>query len=503
MKKSILYLFAFFLIFPAFSNTITFTGYVKTNQNIPLSNYKVFFRFTSPAYLPGNFYMNGPVIETDNNGKYTYTLVNVPSGIQYFAKIYVYDINFHRIEKAFAFSGNGCNYNVTTIYTTPYHPSNTFVDFESQNFCQDCPAAVYLNNTSSPNLLHSDFVHWKWTADNDMFSQLASSQFFISSPQMSTVELSAILTDPYTNYTFLNVSKTINLVNDSDFFFHLGGQIFSGSFPVNTSGVVLYRKINMNYEAADTMIVSNYGYYYFTNIPSCSYIIKVFPEPDQAKSDYYLPTYFPDASSWMSAANIHRTNATSTMTINLLLSVPLSGNGIISGNIFNPDMSPAFRCELLLYNSNLEPIQYQLSDDQGTYEFSGLPTGNYFLTYEIPGFLPVMNNITLTQAQPEANIDFIIGQTTQIQYSEKHLQSSVFPNPFNESLNILFSEVTQFGTKSITIRDINGSIVSTKNYVFSGHSLTMSLPFLVSGNYILEIYHEHQKTSEKFIIQKL
>jgi hypothetical protein len=501
MKKLFVFLTLFVSVSLTFALNVSFTGYVKSMQSVPLQNYHVFFRFTVPAYLPAEFSMNGPVIQTDNNGRYTFTLNNIPSGVNYYAKIYVYDNQLNRVEKTFSFYVDGCDYNVSTIYATPITSLNTSVNFSHQAICPDCPAAQTLSNTSTPNLQDSPLTQWEWKANGHIFSEQNSTTHFISNPQQTTVSLSATLIDPYTDFAFVNIVKSRTLTQDTAFFFHAGGQVFSGAMPVTTSGVVLYRKILDNYEAVDTMIVSTYGYYYFADLPSCSYIVKAFPDPDQIKSEYYLPTYFPDVASWALASVITKNNATSTMSVQMLASSTATGNKSIAGSVVYPDYTPVVRCELLLFDNNTEPIHYCMSDDQGEFLFENLPNGTYYIVYDIPGHVPQLQQIVLSDTNPHAQTQIVVGTVSSVYYIVEENSAQVFPNPFYDELSVRFSPSTFGDDKTLSIRTMNGALVYCTS-VPGSENFTMNLSSLASGMYLLEVFNHNSLSKEALRIIK-
>lgn len=479
-----------------FAANVSFSGYVKSQQSVPLQNYWVFFRFSAPAYLPGDFTMNGPAVQTDNTGKYTFTLNNIPSNVLYSAKIYAYDSNFHRIEKSFSFFADGCNYYIHTIYANPITSTNTKVNFNHQAVCMDCPAYKQLENTSTPNLKNTGLTTWEWESNNEIISNDTHTKFFISSPSYTQITLTAKVTDPYTGFTFFENSETKEIVTDTSFFFHVGGQIFSGSMPVSTSGVILYRKILDDYQAIDTMIVSQYGYYYFTELPNCEYLLKAFPDPDQMRNEYYLPTYYPDVPYWSQAQIVQVQNHSSTMSIYLLPSQQMSGQYSIDGHVYLPDMSPV-RCEIILLDSEMNVAQYALTSGDGAFHFAGLPQGTYYLVYEIPGIYSEHIPVTLSENNPVAYEEIIVGSATGSEYYESwQNEFSAFPNPFESELLMTINTGAGIGSYFFVIRDILGSVVYAGSFDTGEIDILLSLPHLNPGPYFLEIFNTENRTKQ-------
>jgi len=486
--KKIIFLFLCCLLFLQLgANTVSFSGYVKSNQSVPQENYWVFFRFSAPAYLPEDFSMNGPAIQTDCSGKYTFTLSNIPSDIVYHAKIYVYDSSFNLEERSFSFYTDGCNYNVYTLYVNPLTSTNVQVNFNHQNICMDCPAYRQMHNISSTNLKNSAMTSWEWSSNNVLISTDTHTKFFIASPENMQVTLTAKVTDPYTNFTFFNESKTLAIVPDSGFFFNMGGQIFSGVMPVASSGVVLYRKILDDYEPIDTMIVSQYGYYYFTDIPDCAYLIKAFPDIELLRSDFYLPTYFPNVPFWNQAQLIKNQNHSSTMTINLIPSSTHSGPYNITGNVYLPDMTPV-KCEMMLLNSEMSVAQYILAGNDGEFEFLNLPEGSYYLVYEIPGLYSEHIPVSLSANNPNSHHTIFIGSSTGTEFDLTPAQFLVYPNPFVNEISISLINNTLPDNHLVFIRNTQGTVLYACEIQSGLQSFVLQLSELPQGQYFIEIF---------------
>jgi hypothetical protein len=489
------------IVFPGFGGNISFSGHVRDIQNNPLENYTVFFRFFNQPNLPSNFSMNGPAITSNQNGSYTFTLQNLQHGVQYYAKIYAYDSNLNTIEKTFSFYADGCHYSVYPLFINPITHNNTIVNFSFSDLCVDCPAEKKLTNNSTNNLKTSALVSWEWESNQHVFETSQSCVHFISSPSHTTVTLRARAVDPYTEHEFFESSKTKELVNDHNFFFHLGGQIFSGTYPVATSGVVLYKKANNIYTPIDTMVVATMGYYYFAYMPKCAYIVKVFPDPNQMKNDYYLPTYYTGSASWTDATILNHSNNGTTLTVQLLNASTTTGTYYIQGKTSHPDLSPATRCEVLLYNEDFHPIQYCLTDDQGDFQFAQLPMGVYYLTYDVPGIQSPVMQVILHEGNPFDYVDFIIGNQTNTSFFVKENQTHIFPNPFQEYFHIVSMNEND-ESPHIIVRDMKGGVVYETLSTSLSRKTIIRLPNIHQGNYLIELYYPRSQTRETHLILK-
>ena len=74
---------------------------------------------------------------------------------------------------------------------------------------------------------------------------------------------------------------------------------------------------------------------------------------------------------------------------------------------------------------------------------------------------------------------------------------SVYPNPFADRIHIEFSKKTR-EVIHVHLFDVNGKQVLSKEYEASDQ-ITLPLPYISEGNYVLHIRSGHKKTSKKII----
>jgi len=79
------------------------------------------------------------------------------------------------------------------------------------------------------------------------------------------------------------------------------------------------------------------------------------------------------------------------------------------------------------------------------------------------------------------------------------LRGTVYPNPFNLSVNVLFEELIN-DELSVKIYNLSGGILHDKIYP-KAQSLSIPLDFLLSGNYLLKITTENKRLLSKIIKQ--
>lgn len=453
MRKLVVLLF--FIIFPfyfTYTASVTFIGSIRSaTNNAPINNYTVFFRFTQPPILPPNFNINSFVVQTNSEGKYIFTLSNLYPNIQYSAEIYVYDKSFQIQKKSFSFYATNCSYSVQTIFLIPITPYNTKVGFEFEQLCSSCPAHLKLINKSTNNLVNSSLVQWQWKVDGQIFSTEKHANFFVFSSQLQNITLLATAIDTFSGYTFFSNVFTAQIPNYAIELFHIGGQIFQALEPVSQANAIIYANTCNGYVPLDTMSTVQYGYYYFTALPNCSYIVQAIPNNiEKNKNITFIPTYYQDKPFWTQAHQINLQNASTTQTINLIQIQTISGQFSAEGLITYSDLSPV-QCLLFLHNEQMNIIQYNFSNKNGQFKFKNLSSGLYFISYEIPGLTTTYHPITINNTNLN-NLHITIGNPSSYILENKQMQFKIYPNPCQ---NILY----------LTI--INEKDVSSNHFLYS------------------------------------
>lgn len=504
-------LFLFFLFIVHYCNilfaaSVSFGGNIRNaTNNAPVSNYTVFFRFSQPALLPPNFSINGYAIQTNPDGKYVFSLDNLLPNVQYHAEIYVYDKSFQIAKKSFSFYANNCAYIVQTIYIIPITSFNTKVRFLHEQPCQSCPAYLQFKNVSTSNLLNYPHTHWEWKVNNEPFSSALHPDFFVRKAEQQFITLKATAYDSISGLPFYSESFSMPIPDNARQTFHVGGQIFQGNIPVSTAQAILYANTCHDYIPIDTMTTVQYGYYYFTALTNCSYIIQAIPEHlTKNKNILYIPTYYPDKPFWSQAQPVNLQNASSTETIHLVQVQSTSGQFAIQGNITFSDHTPA-HCLLYLHNEAMNIIQYDFSDHQGFFKFNNIPPGLYYITYELPGFTSALYPVQISTSSV-SNIHITIEHTTSIPtLTSNTLQFILYPVPATDIIHILFPETESTSPSEYLyyIRNIYGQL--TNEGILRASSQTpaaIDVSALSNGYYIIELLNKdnHSYHTSKFII---
>ena len=91
----------------------------------------------------------------------------------------------------------------------------------------------------------------------------------------------------------------------------------------------------------------------------------------------------------------------------------------------------------------------------------------------------------------------LISMTTIKLSIDNLLKANVYPNPFEQSVNVLFDEFID-NELNVTIHSLNGSLIVSKIYS-PAQSINIPLEFLQAGTYILKISYKQKKLMSKIV----
>ncbi|MCX6259188.1 MAG: PKD domain-containing protein, partial [Bacteroidia bacterium] len=209
-----------------------------------------------------------------------------------------------------------------------------------------------------------------------------------------------------------SLCKTVNTAK----YYNLGGHLFVGEFPINnpvstgdTGLAYLYRKDGSRLIPYDTTLFTHLGYYTFPKILNGLYVVQTTLTPGSAHYSSYFPTYYPQAMKWQEAPFLNLSDSSSYAVNTHLLPIyeAPSGTGIIKGKVvaagLSGNSSEISYAEVILYNAQLNPLHYTLSEKSGKFELNNLQYGAYYLYVESPGRYSRLTAVWLDSTNPVAD----------------------------------------------------------------------------------------------------
>jgi hypothetical protein len=300
-------------------------------------------------------------------------------------------------------------------------------------------------------------------------------------------------------------------------YFNLGGHLFAGQHPINnpvssgdTGVAYLYRKTSGTLIPVDTIPFTYLGYYAFPELLSGEFLVKGALTPDSKNFQKFFPAWYPNALTWVESAQISLADSHHFAT-NISMSpigLMMSGDAYIRGSVVTgePAVSnePVPDVTVLLYDSQMVPLQFTTTGDDGSYGFSGLPFGAFYLYADNPGRFSRYTAVWLDQAKPMAD-PVVLGlfnhDVTGVHPADDGSgRVRVSPNPAGEVLNLHFPSPMK-GRLQISVYDIRGyRVFSEEMDLLDEQSVVLPLNNLKAGLYLLGLrMPDHQQLFLKMI----
>lgn len=313
-----------------------------------------------------------------------------------------------------------------------------------------------------------------------------------------------------------SVCKTIQAPQ----YYSVGGHLFAGTTPINnpvstgdTGIVYLYRKNGMVIIPFDTSSFTYLGYYAFPNLLPGEYLLKTELTDGSAHYREFLPSYYPASLNWTQANSLTVTDSSAFHShINMIKTAEIpvglcSVHGIaVKGEpgLISP---PEPFVEILLLDSQLQPLNFTVTDALGAFSFNNLPYGAYYLYAEVPGKYSRYTAVWLDESA--SSIDSVLigvfghnvtgigeqGQCHQVSFR-------IFPNPAVTGFNIVL--VSGVNAKlNVQIVDIFGNVRSDKkiNCLQGETQCYMDLGGFNSGIYFIRVRDEQGWQETKRLIR--
>ena len=228
-------------------------------------------------------------------------------------------------------------------------------------------------------------------------------------------------------------------------------------------------------------------------------------------SPYYeslLPTYYNGALLWYNAQPVYPGDG---YTIFLTPGINPGGAGFIGGDLVDgPGKTAAdfSGIPVLLLNLDRTPVAYIMSNEDGSYDFSGLPFGTYQLIPDVLGqrINPII--VTISEANPSVtDTEFTIEATaTDTGIQDVFTQAtniSVYPNPTTDRIQFqIQSDQSQRAT--IVLYNVLGQTMesNTTQLNAGNNDLRLSTAGQNTGIYFLEVSLEDGAVFSSKIVKR-
>lgn len=344
----------------------------------------------------------------------------------------------------------------------------------------------------------------------------------------------------YLNVTDVHGCTTVSntLFSQANPLFHIQGNAFSGATPA-PGNVTIYKYETFlgKFDSIRTEPVNGIGQFLFTSMPEGNYIIKATPTATNLQTSYTGT----NAVGWKSAVPFNHT-CLSQPVINIDV-VPFTSIGtgpceisgkLIEGNGFvqrlaGDDFKPLFPGQPIggiIVKGGRNPGGQMFSQTvtpgilagpaHGTYTFSNLPYGDYFILVDIPGLdTNGTYHVNLSATTPSVSaLDFIVdsmyinpigSSVNLISHSNSVLNNSIsiYPNPATNQTKIKYELINEANVE-IELFDLVGrktkTIIEKSMFEKNKYEHTIPLNELSSGVYFIKFKINNSENVIKLII---
>lgn len=296
------------------------------------------------------------------------------------------------------------------------------------------------------------------------------------------------------------------VIGDSIAFNQVYGQVFEGNWPMNNGFVMIFSmESDTNYfPYFNVAQVDSMGVYVFPFVPNGAFNLFAIPTDGNG----YMPTYYESTLFWEEATAVVPGETSNPYNISLVnISEPLNpGNGSIFGQINQAGLRADFIGHIVVFltNADHQPIGFTEVASDGSFQFTGLAYGTYYIKPELAGVTSNYLRVDITEGNSEMVMNLTFSGNSFLGTSENNSETvtgNIFPNPVNETASIEISSKSASSCK-VMLFDLSGRMILAQNYATSVGKTSIHIPVntLQSGMYMMKIqYNDGTATSRKFI----
>jgi PKD repeat protein len=313
-----------------------------------------------------------------------------------------------------------------------------------------------------------------------------------------------------------SVCRTVETQKYAD----IGGHLFTGAYPINnpistgdTGAVYLYRVENKNIVLYDSARFTELGYYAFPARLVGNYIVRAALTAGSHHRLEYFPGYYNQSLTWKESTVLSLTETNAYISDIFLAPTGdnQTGSGIISGRVVNTvagqNQDAVPQAAVVVYDPELRPCRYAISDSKGGFAIDRLPYGLYHLYVDYPGMYSRLTDVWLDATVPSADslvLELFGHDVTSLPEIPPvaFIAGELYPNPATNmvtlNLRLASPDLLRFELRSLT----GVKVWSGSEMVPSGRvSYKIPLDRVPRGMYVLVLTtgNGHQAAVKKLV----
>ncbi|MGA3013225.1 MAG: PKD domain-containing protein [Bacteroidales bacterium] len=298
---------------------------------------------------------------------------------------------------------------------------------------------------------------------------------FYVTPGVYSVSLTTIRQDS-SNCAFTSTQQV--MAGDSTIIHQVYGQVIAGSFPLNHGLAMIFSNdtITGGMPYFSMSLIDSTGIYMFPYVPNGDYVIWALPFDSLGG---FLPTFYQHSLFWEQANVIQLGQPANPYNINLIHAGSMSnGQGGINGHINTTGLkiTTVQEITMLLTDELGNAIGFRRVNSSGTFNFSDMAYGTYYLKPELPNTTSDQVKVVLSASNQTANVIITFNGSSISGISENSYVESitVYPVPVNNMLNV-------------NVKLVMGAKVSAELYSFTGQKVFGENYSLTKGDNMITI----------------
>ena len=342
-------------------------------------------------------------------------------------------------------------------------------------------------------------ANYSWSFGDGTSGNGKNTDHIYVAPGIYTVSLTTVRQDS-SQCTFTSTQQL--QVWDSTDFHEVYGHVFEGTVPLHWGMAMIFSDDSVAGGLPFFAIspLDSAGMYMFPFVPDGQFVIWALPFDSVG---VYLPTFYQHTLFWEQADKITLGQPANPYDIHLMHAIDApAGQGCVQGHLAGLKSTSTSQIVVLLSDENGQSLGFRKMSTSGTFDFSRLAYGTYYLKPEMPNTSSDNVKVVISATNPVASVTFTYNGKSILGVSEiSAVQSfTASPVPVKDVLNLNIRLINALNA-SAEIYNFTGQRVLNSNLDLNKgeNAVQLDLNSLCAGLYTLRI----TSTDAVRIVQKI